>query len=157
MSKIDPTTQRHIQTRDGVASIPRNQTGVSFKEYFRNTELPENLERTVIHETEKGPVLAAPDPETWSQKHDDMARDYADRLKTQIEEKGYYSKSLSAFAGRLADATGHPREEMKAVIAKSFEANHGKDPYTYLSDQRAAQGKPVRDLSHSQSWSHDPQ
>jgi len=155
MSDIDPNTQRHIQTRDGVTSIPRSQQGEKLRDYFRNAELPPDLDRAVVYVTDKGPVIAAPDREAWSQKHDDMARDYADKLKQQIDEKGYYSKSLSIFADRLSDATGHSRGEMKAVIAKSFEARHGADPYTYLSEQRIAQGKPVR--GQDQEIGHDYQ
>ncbi|MEM1137711.1 MAG: hypothetical protein AAGI07_17870, partial [Bacteroidota bacterium] len=75
--------------------------------------------------------------------------------RQQIDERGYYSKKLNIFADRLAEATGHPRDEMKAVISKSFETTQGKDPYTYLSDLRQSQGKPVRD--QGMGVSHDPQ
>ncbi|WP_238365452.1 hypothetical protein [Mesobacterium pallidum] len=155
MSDIDPNTHRHIQTRDGVASIPRSQQGVMLKDYFRNTELPQDLDRAMVYVTEKGPVIATPDPESWSEKHDQMARDYADKLKLQIDDKGYYSKTLNLFAERLSEATGHSRDEMKAVIAKSFETRHSTDPYTYLSEQRLAQGKPVR--GQDQEIAHERQ
>jgi len=155
MADMDPKTQRHIQTREGVTSIPRSQEGVKIKEYFRNTDLPRDLDRAVVYATEKGPVVAAPDPETWSAKHDDMAREYANRLKLQIDERGYYSKTLNVFADRLSEATGHSRDEMKAVITKSFETTQGKDPYTYLSELRQSQGKPVRD--QMMGVSNDPQ
>ena len=155
MSDLDPKSQRHIQTRDGVASVARNQVGVPLKEYFRNTEIPENLDRALVFQTGKGPVLASPDPEPWSAKHEDRAREYAKKIKTQIDEKGFYSKTLAVFAGRLADATGQPKDEMKAVIAKSFEVMNDKDPYTYLNDLRVAQGKPTR--SQSQRIDQEPQ
>ena len=70
---------------------------------------------------------------------------YNPQIKSLIDEKGYYSKSLSMYAGRLADETGYARDEMKAVIVKSFTHEHGKDPFIYLQDQRQAQGLPVRD------------
>ncbi|MEM8615851.1 MAG: hypothetical protein AAGF20_02845 [Pseudomonadota bacterium] len=100
-------------------------------------------------------MLAPPDPEAWSPKHDAMVKDYAEKLKAQIDDKGYYSKTLTVYAGRLADATGQPVDQMKATIPKSFEAQHGKDPYTYLNEIRVAQGKPTR--IQDQRVTHDPQ
>ncbi len=49
------------------------------------------------------------------------------------------------FASRLADETGHSRDEMKAVIVKAFESENGKDPFTYLQDRRQERGLPVRE------------
>lgn len=93
----DPEQYRMIQTRDGVARVPRAQEGVPIREYFQNTELPEDIERTVVFASAAGPVLAAPDPIPWSEQHDSEAQDYADRLKAQIDEKGYYKRSLESF------------------------------------------------------------
>jgi hypothetical protein len=117
----DPKEFRMIQTRDGVARIPRSQEGVALRDYFQNTELPKDIDRAKVFVSGTGPVLAAPDPVPWSAEHDKEAQDYADRLKAQIDEKGYYKRSLEAFAGRLADITGYPREEMQAVIVSKFD------------------------------------
>ena len=69
----DPKTHRMIQTRDGVAEVPRTQEGVPLKEYFQNTELPADLERAVVYVTPKGPALAKPDPVPWTEAHDRTA------------------------------------------------------------------------------------
>gem|GEM_PF-3116115 len=151
----DPRHQRFFQTRDGVTAIPRDQQGVKLAEYFKNAELPEQLDQAVVYATSKGPVVATPDPEEWSARHDEMAQGYADRLKTQIDERGYYAKSLGQFAGRLAETTGRSQDEMKALISQRFTQTHGKDPYAYLNDLRVSQGKPVRQTEPRQEASHD--
>lgn len=140
-----PTTHRTIQTKSGIVTIPREQKGVPLKEYFRNAELPADVDRAVVYATANGPVLSRPDPVPWNEAHAEKARYFAGQIKSLIDEKGYYSKSLSMYAGRLADETGYARDEMKAVIVKSFTQEHGKDPFIYLQDQRQAQGLPVSD------------
>lgn len=142
---IDPSTHRLIQTRDGVETIPKSQPGVPVSEYFRNAELPHDLARMVVFSTANGPILGKPDPVAWSAEHTEQAKDYAGRLKTLIDEKGYYRRTLGLYADRLAEQTGHPREEVKAAIAGAFEQENGKDPFSYLQDARRAQGLPVRD------------
>lgn len=145
--QVDPNTHRLIQTRDGVVPVPRTQTGVPITEYFRNAELPADITRAVVFETKDGPVLGKRDPLTWTAEHAEQAADYANRLKAQIDEKGYYRKTMEIYAARLADQTGHPKDEMKAVIADAFQRDHGADPFTYLQDSRRAQGLPVREAS----------
>ncbi len=146
----DPKHTRMIQTRDGIARIPRNEEGVSIRDYFQNTELPENLDRAHVFSSASGPVLGAPDPTPWTEKQDKKVIEYADKLKAQIDEKGYYAKSLDVFAGRLSSDTGYAKDEMKAQIVARFEADHHKDPFDYLQSVREAQGLPVREQGLSQ-------
>lgn len=145
MDNQDPKDTRFLQTRDGVAQVPRAQQGVPLKEFFRNAELPENLDTAVVYATEKGPVLASPDPIEFGPQHQDQAQGFAEKLRTQIDERGYYSGSLKRYAGQLADETGQKREEMKALISAKFEQAYGQDPYGYLQDSRERRGLPVRD------------
>ena len=140
-----PETHRLLHTRGGVVAIPRAQQGVPLTEYFQNADLPEDIGRAVVYQTAKGPVLGKADPVRWNEKHAEKARTYASEIKTLIDEKGYYAKTLGMFAGRLADETALDREEMKAVIVKAFEADHGKDPFSYLQDRRQERGLPARD------------
>ena len=142
---INPETHRSIQTRNGVVSIPREQKGVPLTEYFRNAALPHDLEDAVVYATQEGPVLARPDPVPWNETHTERAAQYAEQIKDLIDEKGYYARSLNAFAGRLSDDTGISRDEMKAVIAQTFERAYGQDPFTYLQERRMQAGLPVRD------------
>lgn len=141
----DPKTHRNIQTREGVVAIPREEKGVPLKAYFKNADLPEDLDRAMVYTTPGGPVLARPDPVAWGEEHNEKARHYADQIKAMIDEKGYYSRTLSMYARRLADETGHDRDEMKAVIVKAFEQDYGRDPFSYLQDRRQEAGLPVRD------------
>ncbi len=141
----NPDTHRNLQTREGVVAIPREQKGVPLREYFKNAELPNDLERAVVYATPSGPVVARPDPVPWNEQHNEKAQNYADQIKSLIDEKGYYSRTLDIYAKRLADDTGHDRDEMRAVIVKSFEQGYGRDPFTYLQDRRQEAGLPVRD------------
>ena len=152
----NPTTHRMIQTREGVVAVPRKQKGVPLAEYFRNADFPADLSRALVFATQKGPVLAKPDPVAWSKTHDERASEYAGRIKMQIDDKGYYSRTLGLYAGRLADETGHPRDEMKAVIVEAFQRNEGKDPFTYLQDRRRDQGLPVGEEERQQPG-HGPE
>lgn len=152
----DPKDVRMIQTRDGVARVPRNQVGVSIRDYFQNTEMPKDLDRAQVFVSAAGPVLAPPDPVPWSQDHDAAAQAYAEKLKEQIDEKGYYKRSLETYAGRLADETGYPRDEMQAVIVAKFDAAFQKDPFAYLQDVRAAQGLPVRGNDPAMTAEQEP-
>lgn len=155
-TSFDPSKVRSIQTRDGVITIPREQQGVPLKEYFKNVELPNDLDRAVVHVTPSGPVVSTADPVPWNEQHNEKAAAYADKIKEVIEEKGYYSKTLNTYAGRLSKETGISPDEVKSVIVKAFETNHGKDPFQYLQDQRQAQGLPVRDRpqqAHNQAMS----
>jgi len=129
-----PKDFRMIQTRDGVARVPRSQEGVALRDYFQNTELPKELERAQVFVSASGPVLAQPDPIPWSEQHDKAAIDYAHRIKAQIDEKGYYKRTLYTFASKLADETGYPRDEMQAVIVSKFDATFQKAvSYTHLT------------------------
>lgn len=139
----DPKTHRMIQTREGVVAVPREQQGVPLTEYFRNADFPADLDRAVVFATAGGPVLSKPDPVAWSQEHAQKADHYATNIKSLIDEKGYYSRTLGVYAGRLAEETGHSRDEMKAVIVDAFQREHGKDPFNYLKDRRQEQGLPV--------------
>lgn len=152
-----PEEFRMIQTRCGVEGVPRAQEGVPIREYFQNTELPDDLERAVVYVTASGPVLAPPDPIPWSEKHNREAQDYADRLKSQIDEKGYYKRSLDSFAGRLSDETGYPKDEMKAVIVSKFDGTYRQDPFDYLQQVRAQQGLPVREQIPEMSEQQEPE
>ena len=152
-----PEEFRMIQTRGGVARVPRTQEGVPIREYFQNTELPDDLERTVVYASAGGPVLATPDPIPWSERHDREAQDYAERLKTQIDERGYYKRSLESFAGRLSDETGYPKDEMKAVIVSKFDGTYQQDPFDYLHQTRTQQGLPVRDQNPEMSQQQEPE
>ena len=152
-ANIDPTTHRIIQTMDGTVSIPRKQNGVPLTEYFRNTDLPNDLERSIVYATPKGPVLSTPDPVPWNEKHNVKARDYATRIKTLIDEKGYYSKTLNMYAEKLASETGVSITDTKAVISQAFEKEYQSAPFNYLQQQRENQGLPVKDVptpSHGQ-------
>lgn len=151
----DPNKVRLMHTRDGIARIPREQKGVPFKEYFRNTELPKDLEKAVIYATEHGPVLGRADPVPFGPEHDQKAQAFAEKLKAQIDDHGFYSGSLKRFAHSLSDETGRARDEMKALIATKFETNYGKEPYAYLQDERARKGLPVSERSQSQGLSPD--
>jgi len=102
-------------------------------------------------------VLAAPDPVPWSEQHDREAQDYADRLKAQIDEKGYYKRSLETFAGRLSDSTGYPKAEMQAVIVSKFDGTYQKDPFDYLQQAREEKGLPVRDQKPELDQAQEPE
>lgn len=141
----DPKTHRLLHTRSGVQSIPREQKGVPLREYLQNQELPKDLETAQIFVTETGPVAAAPDPVPWDETHTKIATGFVQTLKEQIDEKGYYANSLENFARRLSEATAYPREQMKALLIKEFEATYGKEPYDHLQDTRIAKGLPVRE------------
>ena len=154
-TETSPETHRMLHTRDGVIAIPREQKGVPVTEYFRNADLPDDVARTVVYTTPKGPVLGRPDPVPWNERHSEKAREYAGQLKTLIEDKGYYSKTMNIYAGRLAEQTGRSREEVKAVIVQAFERENGKDPFTYLQDLRQERGLPVREPQRRPS--HDPE
>ncbi|SFO40855.1 hypothetical protein SAMN04488056_105254 [Cohaesibacter marisflavi] len=153
----DPRETRLIHTRDGVARIPRSQQGTPLRDYFQNTELPENLEQAHVFHSANGPVLATPDPVPWQEMHDKKVQDYADRIKNQIDEKGYYSKTLSQYADRLADQTGYPKDEMKAMIVAKFDETYSHDPFDYLQQVRADQGLPVRERDNTPSREQDPE
>lgn len=152
----DPKTTRLLQTRDGVARIPRTQEGIPLKDYFQNVELPDNLDRAVVYVTRHGPVLAKPDPVAWNEEHDKAAEEYAEKLKSQIDERGYYAKTLNIYAGRLADSTGYSSEEMKALIVSKFETAFEKQPFEYLQESREAKGLPTR-TAQSSEIEHDPE
>lgn len=141
----DPTTHRLVRTRDGVARIPRAERGVPIAEYFQNVELPSDLSRMAVFNTPSGPALATPDPMPWTQEHTKQVNDYADRLKAQIDERGYYARSLENFAERLSTATAYAQSEIQLMIIERFKEVHGKEPRSYLQERRQAQGLPVRD------------
>ncbi|MGJ8628273.1 MAG: hypothetical protein ACSHXB_15035 [Sulfitobacter sp.] len=153
----DPKTHRMIQTRNGVERVPRTQEGVAIRDYFQNTDLPKDLERAQVFISGTGPVLALPDPVAWSAEHDKVAQGYADKLKTQIDEKGYYKRSLETFAGRLADETGYPRDEMQAMIVSKFDGTYQQDPFDYLQGVRAAKGLPIRGNDPDLSAEQEPE
>lgn len=153
----DPKKTRMVQTRDGVARIPRAQQGVPLQDYFQNSEMPKDLERAQVFVSASGPVLANPDPVPWTENHEKQAEGYADKLKTQIDEKGYYSRSLTNFSERLSDETGYPKDEMKAMIVSKFDAANQQDPFDYLQQVRAEQGLPTRERETEQSRDHDPE
>ncbi|TLP43454.1 hypothetical protein FDK21_18050 [Cohaesibacter sp. CAU 1516] len=153
----DPRETRLIPTRDGVARVPRSQQGTPLKDYFQNAELPDNLEQAQVFQSANGPVVATPDPVPWQEVHDKEAQGYADKIKNQIDEKGYYSKTLSAYADRLSDQTGYPKDEMKAMIASKFNEAFEKDPFDYLQQVRAEQGLPTRERDNTPSRDHDPE
>lgn len=140
----NPTTHRMIQGRDMTYVIPRSREGVPLTEFFGNAQLPDDLHRAMVHKTENGFVLAPRDPVAWNQDHDAKAAEYASALKSQIEEKGYYRKTMALYAERLSKETGQPLDEMKAVISRNFQAETGKAPYSYLQEQRQAQGLPTQ-------------
>lgn len=152
-----PEDFRMIQTRDGVARVPRTQEGVPLREYFQNTELPEDLGRTMVYASAGGPVLAALDPVPWSEQHDREAQEYADRLKALIDEKGYYKRSLESFAGRLSEETGYPKAEMQAVIVSKFDRTYQQDPFEYLQKVRAEQGLPVNEQKPDMGQTQEPE
>lgn len=153
----NPKETRLVQTRDGVARIPRTQQGVPVRDYFQNTELPKELDRAQVFVSPSGPVLANPDPVPWTQVHDQEAQDFADKLKEQIDDKGYYSKSLDRYAERLSETTGYPQDEMKAMIVSKFDAANGQEPYDYLQDTRLEKGLPVREREVSQEQNQEPE
>lgn len=141
----DPKEIRMIQTRDGVARVPRSQVGVSLRDYFQNTELPENLERAQVFVTEQGPVAAPPDPVAWTEEHTKKVQQYAHQVKEYVDDKGKYGWKLTSCANALSRETGYRQAEMKAHIVAAFTDEFGQDPYQYLREQRIAKGLPVRD------------
>ena len=145
MTDPTPETHRMLHTRDGVVGIPRDQKGTPVADYFANADLPDDMARAVVYDTPKGPVVGKADPVPWNEQHTAKAREYAGQIKEQIEEKGYYAKTMNVFAGRLAEQTGRSPDEVKAVIVQAFEHEHGKDPFTYLQDQRQNKGLPTRE------------
>ncbi|MGB0659560.1 MAG: hypothetical protein ACPGNV_05210 [Mangrovicoccus sp.] len=151
----DPNKVRLLHAREGIARIPRDQKGVPFKEYFHNTELPRDLEKAVVYATEHGPVLGTADPVPFGPEHDKKAQAFAEKLKTQIDDHGFYSGSLKRFAHSLSVETGRARDEMKALIASKFETSYGKEPYAYLQEERARKGLPVTDRGQSQDFRPD--
>ncbi|MCA8883375.1 MAG: hypothetical protein KDA50_06465 [Rhodobacteraceae bacterium] len=153
----NPKDDRMIETRDGWASVPRSVRGVPLTEYLRNVELPDNLERAVVYPTPGGPVALEPDPVPWTEHHDERVQHYAETLREQIEEKGYYANSLKSFARRLSTETGYPQSEMKALIVSSFDAANGMDPFSYLQQQRAEKGLPVRERNPEMSQAQEPE
>jgi hypothetical protein len=153
----DPKETRLVQTRDGVARIPRSQRGVPIRDFFQNTELPNELERAHVFQSPAGPVVATPDPVPWQDIHDREATEYAEKLKTQIDDKGYYSKSLTHYAERLSEETGYPKDEMKAMIVSKFDEAYQQEPFEYLQQVRADQGLPVRERDNSPQYDHDPE
>lgn len=153
----NPKETRLVQTRDGVARIPRSQQGVPIRDYFQNTELPRDLERAQVFASPNGPVLANPDPVEWTEAHDKDVQNYADKLKQQIDDKGYYKRSLANFADRLSDTTGYPKDEMQAMIVSSFETTHGHNPFDYLQQARAEKGLPIREREAEQGQTQEPE
>ena len=81
-----------------------------------NVEMPEDLERAVVYATPSGPALAKPDPKPWSNEHAKQADEHASKLKEQIDERGYYAKTLDVYAGRLADETGYNRNAGRGCL-----------------------------------------
>lgn len=152
----DPKETRMVQTRNGVAQVPRAQTGIPIRDYLQNAELPKNLERAVIFETASGPVALEADPIPWTHKHDEKVGYYAETLKEQIEDKGFYAKSLDRFANRLSSETGYPTEEMKATISSKFTELYGNDPFQHLQNVRAERGLPVRERQPAQDQRLEP-
>ncbi len=143
-SAPNPETHRVIEGRDGTFVIPRDQAGQPLVEFFKNAQLPPDLNKAVVYQTDRGPVLAPPDPVKWDQLHTQKAAHYADKVKTQIDERGYYSRQLDTYANSLAKETGRQPQEVRAVISQQFEAKHGKSPYAYLTNMRQEQGLPLR-------------
>ncbi|NOR62972.1 MAG: hypothetical protein GQ535_10830 [Rhodobacteraceae bacterium] len=94
-NRIDPKTHRFIQTRTGTAAVSRDQQGTPLNAFFQNAELPKHLEKSVVYQTENGPVIAKPDPVPWNEQHSERARDHANSLKELIGSKGYYRKNLN--------------------------------------------------------------
>ena len=90
----------------------------------------------------------------------EKAQGYAEKIMGQIEERGYYARTLDRYAGRLAEETGYPKEEMKAIIVSRFDQAYGRDPYSYLNEQRARRGLPTReaapDTGHEPEPTHEP-
>ncbi|WP_299628369.1 hypothetical protein [uncultured Tateyamaria sp.] len=140
----DPKETRMIQTRDGVERIPRTQIGVGLRDYFQNTELPEDIERAQVFATSRGPVLAPRDPVPWTEAHAQKVKNFAQDVKSYIDEKGSYKWKLGNCAETLSNETGYPASEMKAHIVAAFEDAQGQDPFKYLQGVRAEQGLPVR-------------
>lgn len=141
----DPSKFRLIHTRDGVAKIPRAEQGIAIAKHFQNIEMPSDISRMAVFNTPSGPALAEPDPVPWTQEHSKQVDDYADRLKTQIDEQGYYRHSLDNFANRLSVKTGYSQEEMKAAIVGRFKEVYGAEPLIYLEEDRISKGLPVRE------------
>ncbi len=142
--ETNPTTHRTIEGPDYSINVPRNQAGVPLVEFFGNAPLPDDLKNAVVYKTDQGHVLAPRDPVALSQEHDAKAAEYATTLRAQIDEKGYYAKTMTLYAEQLSQKTGQPVQDMKAVISRNFQAETGKDPYAYLQEQRQARGLPVR-------------
>ena len=82
----NPETHRIIEGRDHTFTIPRDRQGQPLDEFFQNAQLPPDLSKAVVYQTERGPVVAPPDPVKWNQTHDQKAVQYADRIKAQIDQ-----------------------------------------------------------------------
>ncbi|MEP3247772.1 MAG: hypothetical protein ABJN40_07400 [Sneathiella sp.] len=142
--RVDPNTHRVIQTREGTVTVSRNQPGTPLNQYFKNAELPDNLEKAMVYQTDDGAVLAKPDPVPWNDQHTERASEHAASLKELIDDKGYYRKNLDLYATRLADETGQSPDEVKAIISGEFQSSFGKSPYQYLQEHRQEQGLPTK-------------
>lgn len=102
----------------------------------------------------KGPVVVSPDPIVLNDMYHKKAHGHAVTVKTLIDTKGYYSKTLNASAGRLASETGHTNEEIKTLITSIFETEYSVSPYEHLQNQRKQQNLPIRE-SNSQKHSQE--
>lgn len=140
----DPKTHRTLLTKSGVATIPRDQQGVKFEDYFANAKLPDDPRHKVVYATEAGPILGDPEPVPWSEEHDRRQTEAVAKVKQAIETDGRYAPTLRAQAGGLARETGLPQTEVTNRIIGEFTSTYGKDPHTVLEDQRISQGLPTR-------------
>jgi len=147
----DPETHRIVQTKTGTVAVSRKQVGKPLSEFFGNVELPEDIARARVHDTPKGPLLLAAEPQGWTKEQAQRDVKHASDIKELIETKGYYARPMDRMAARMADQTGMPREDMKAVIVREFENLTGRDPYNFLNERRAEQGLPAKDRDPMQS------
>lgn len=138
-------THRVFNTRKGNVAVSREQKGIPLAEFFQNNELPKDIHRAVIYQTDKGPVIAKPDIVQWNEQHNKRTEKYADSIKTLIDTKGYYSRPLNNFADKLAEETGKTQQEVKGYITQVFKTRHGSSPQSYLERLRLEKGLPVRD------------
>lgn len=139
---FDPKTHRAVQTKEGLAFVPREQRGTPFAEYFKNAERLPGTEDKLVYVTEKGPVWDSPDPVEWNSDHDKMAERAADEIKAAIDKSRHarYRLTLDKKRDQLSNYTTLPIKQVEAKIIATFTEKNGQDIKAYQDKIRAERG-----------------
>ena len=142
-----------FETKHGLKSVPIEQEGVPFPDYFKNDHLPKPLRRFDVYVTDVGPVIKKRGPVAWSREHDQRVDDMVAEAKHSITENGYYWKRTLHQARDLSDGTDRPLETVLADFRERFTARCGRDPGEMVKDWRRARNLPVERQSR-QGFDH---